>query len=206
MENDLIMSQTAYDFSKKEDAIQTTIIALLAFLVPTFLARILSGVFGAQSVIATNSQLIVGSIVNSALVISAINLKGWKKILLVVTMPSISTIASGYIFGPISMPMVYMMPAIWLGNFALIFSFKLIMLKMKKNYWISAIVGIMAKVLIIYGLFCLIKLFGVFPQKAIPTLQKSMSLIQLITATIGCTIGFVIYKLEGRKSSLNNSK
>ena len=67
------------DFSKKEDAIQTTIIALLAFLVPTFLARILSGVFGAQSVIATNSQLIVGSIVNTALVISAINLKGWKK-------------------------------------------------------------------------------------------------------------------------------
>ena len=64
MENDLIMSQTAYDFSKKEDAIQTTIIALLAFLVPTFLARILSGVFGAQSVIATNSQLIVGSIIN----------------------------------------------------------------------------------------------------------------------------------------------
>ena len=148
MENDLIMSQTAYDFSKKEDAIQTTIIALLAFLVPTFLARILSGVFGAQSVIATNSQLIVGSIVNTALVISAINLKGWKKILLVVTMPSISTIASGYIFGPISMPMIYMMPAIWLGNFALIFSFKLIMLKMKKNYWISAIFGIIAKVLI----------------------------------------------------------
>lgn len=206
MENDLIMSQTAYDFSKKEDAIQTTIIALLAFLVPTFLARILSGVFGAQSVIATNSQLIVGSIVNTALVISAINLKGWKKILLVVTMPSISTIASGYIFGPISMPMIYMMPAIWLGNFALIFSFKLIMLKMKKNYWISAIVGILAKVLIIYGLFCLIKLFEVFPQKAIPTLQKSMSLIQLITATIGCIIGFGIYKLEGRKSSLNNSK
>lgn len=199
MENDLIMSQTAYDFSKKEDAIQTTIIALLAFLVPTFLARILSGVFGAQSVIATNSQLIVGSIVNTALVISAINLKGWKKILLVVTMPSISTIASGYIFGPISMPMVYMMPAIWLGNFALIFSFKLIMLKMKKNYWISAIVGILAKVLIIYGLFCLIKLFGVFPPKAIPTLQKSMSLIQLITATIGCIIGFGIYKLEGIK-------
>jgi uncharacterized membrane protein len=64
---------------------------------------------------------------------------------------------------------------------------------------IAAIVGIIAKVLIIYGLFCLIKLFGVFPQKAIQTLQKSMSLIQLITATIGCMIGFGIYKLEGLK-------
>lgn len=200
MEDDLVLSQTAYDFSKKEDTIQTILLALLVFLVPTFLGKILSGVFGAQSVVATNSQLIIGSIVNSALVISALNLKGWKKIVLVTTMPSISTIVSGYIFGPVSIPMLYMMPAIWLGNFALIFSFKFLMLKKKQYYWLSAIVGIIAKVLIIFGLFSLIKLFGVFPQKAIPTLQKSMSLIQLITATIGCVIGFTIYKLEGLKN------
>jgi len=199
MEDDLVLSQTAYDFSKKEDTIQTILLALLVFLVPTFLGKILSGVFGAQSVVATNSQLIIGSIVNSALVISALNLKGWKKIVLVTTMPSISTIVSGYIFGPVSIPMLYMMPAIWLGNFALIFSFKFLMLKKKQNYWLSAIVGIIAKVLIIFGLFSLIKLFGVFPQKAIPTLQKSMSLIQLITATIGCVIGYAIYKIEGIK-------
>lgn len=199
MEDDLVLSQTAYDFSKKEDTIQTILLALLVFLVPTFLGKILSGVFGAQSVVATNSQLIIGSIVNSALVISALNLKGWKKIVLVTTMPSISTIVSGYIFGPVSIPMLYMMPAIWLGNFALIFSFKFLMLKKKQNYWLSAIVGIIAKVLIIFGLFSLIKLFGVFPQKAIPTLQKSMSLIQLITATIGCIIGYAIYKIEGIK-------
>ena len=199
MEDDLVLSQTAYDFSKKEDTIQTILLALLVFLVPTFLGKILSGVFGAQSVVATNSQLIIGSIVNSALVISALNLKGWKKIVLVTTMPSISTIVSGYIFGPVSIPMLYMMPAIWLGNFALIFSFKFLMLKKKQYYWLSAIVGIIAKVLIIFGLFSLIKLFGVFPQKAIPTLQKSMSIIQLITATIGCIIGYAIYKLEGIK-------
>ncbi len=199
MEDDLVLSQTAYDFSKKEDTIQTILLALLVFLVPTFLGKILSGVFGAQSVVATNSQLIIGSIVNSALVISALNLKGWKKIVLVTTMPSISTIVSGYIFGPVSIPMLYMMPAIWLGNFALIFSFKFLMLKKKQYYWLSAIVGIIAKVLIIFGLFSLIKLFGVFPQKAIPTLQKSMSLIQLITATIGCIIGYAIYKIEGIK-------
>lgn len=200
MEEDLVLSQTAYDFSKKEDTIQTILLALLVFLVPTFFGKILSGVFGAQSVVATNSQLIIGSIVNSALVISALNLKGWKKIVLVTTMPSISTIVSGYIFGPVSIPMLYMMPAIWLGNFALIFSFKFLMLKKKQYYWLSAIVGIIAKVLIIFGLFTLIKLFGVFPQKAIPTLQKSMSVIQLLTATIGCVIGFTIYKLEGLKN------
>ena len=199
MDEEVVLSQSAYDFSKKEDAIQTIIIALLTFLVPTFLAKILSGVFGAQSIVATNSQLIVGSIVNTALVISALNLKGWKKILLVTTMPSISTIVSGYIFGPVLVPMLYMMPAIWIGNFALIYSFKLIMLKKKKKYWLAAVLGIITKVLIIFGLFSLIKVFGAFPEKAIPTLQKSMSVIQLITATIGCIIGFAIYKIEGLK-------
>ena len=65
MENEGILSKTAYDFSKKVDTIQTIIIALLALLVPTFLGKLLSVIFGAQSIVATNSQLIVGSIVNT---------------------------------------------------------------------------------------------------------------------------------------------
>lgn len=197
MEKEGILSKTAYDFSKKVDVIQTIIIALLAFLVPTFLGRLLSVIFGAHSFVATNSQLIVGSIVNCALVVSAINLKGWKKILFIVTMPSISTIASGYIFGPLSMPMVYMIPAIWAGNFALIYAFKYIMLKKEKNYFLAGVVGIVAKVAIIFGFFSILNAFGVFPAKAVATLQKSMSLIQLITATVGTMLAFGIYKAEG---------
>ena len=87
-----------YDFSKKADLIQAIIIGLIAFLVPTFLAQLINAIFGAQSIVTTNSQIIVGSIVNSALIFSAINVKGWKKIIGVVTMPSISTILSGYVF------------------------------------------------------------------------------------------------------------
>ena len=63
MEDDLVLSQTAYDFSKKEDTIQTILLALLVFLVPTFLGKILSGVFGAQSVVAgTNIEETIASI------------------------------------------------------------------------------------------------------------------------------------------------
>ena len=153
--------------------------------------------FGAQSFVATNSQLIVGSIVNCALVVSAINLKGWKKILFVVTMPSISTIASGYIFGPLSMPMIYMIPAIWLGNFTLILAFKYLMLNKKQNYFLAGVVGIIVKVAIIFGYFSVLNAFGVFPAKAVATLQRSMSLIQLITATVGTILAFGIYKAEG---------
>ena len=200
MEKEKNLSKTAIDFSKKVDTIQTIIIALLTLLVPTFLGKILSAIFGAQSVVATNSQLIVGSIVNTALIVSAINLKGWKKILFVVTMPSISTILSGYIFGPLSMPMIYMIPAIWLGNFALVYSYKFIMLAKNKNYFVTGIVGIIIKVAIIFGYFSILKLFGIFPEKAIATLQKSMSVIQLATATIGMLISFGIYKLEKKQN------
>jgi len=125
MEKENVMSKTIYDFALKIEIIQTIIIGLIAFLVPTFLAQLIKAVFGAGSVVTTNSQLIVGSLVNTALIVCAINIKGWKKIVGIVTMPSISTILSGTIFGTASVYMLYMIPAIWLGNFALIYAYML---------------------------------------------------------------------------------
>lgn len=194
MEN--ILKQTVKDFSKKNEVIQTIIIALVALMVPTFLARLLNIVFGANSAVASNSQIIVGSIVNTALVVSALNLKGWNKIIPVVTMPSISTILSGYVFKSASVYMVYMIPAIWLGNFALIFMVKYVMLANNKNYILGAILGIICKVAIIFGFFNILRLFNIFPDKLVTNLQKAMGVTQLITATIGCIIGHLIYKME----------
>ena len=200
MENEGIMSKRVRDFSKNIDIIQTILIFLIALLVPTFLGGILSSIFGSTSVISTNSQLIVGTIVNAALVTSAINLKGWGKILGIVTMPSISTILSGYVFGTASVYMVYMIPAIWLGNFALIYSYKFLMLGKNKHYFLAGVIGIIVKVAIIFGLFNLINVFGVFPEKLVTTLSTAMGTTQLITATLGVIVAFIIYKLENRKS------
>lgn len=194
-----ILKQTTKDFSKTSERIQTIIIAILAFIVPTFLAQLLKAIFGAQSVITNNSQLIVGSVVNTVLIICALNLKGWSKTVFVITMPSISTILSGYVFKSASIYMVWMIPAIWLGNFALIFAFKYIMLAKEKNYFFAAILGVICKVLIIFGFFTILKLFNVFPDKLVLNLQKAMSLTQLITATIGCVITYGIYKIENIK-------
>ena len=196
MENEGIINKRVKDFSKGIDIIQTILIFLIALLVPTFFGRILSKIFGSTSVISTNSQLIVGTIVNAALVVSAINLKGWAKILGVVTMPSISTILSGYVFGTASVYMVYMIPAIWIGNFALIYSYKFLMLGKNKHYFLAGIVGIIVKVAIIFALFNLINLFGVFPEKLVENLRNAMGMTQLITATLGIIVAFVIYKLE----------
>lgn len=201
MENEGIMSKRVRDFSKNIDIIQTILIFLIALLVPTFLGGILTSIFGSTSVISTNSQLIVGTIVNAALVTSAINLKGLGKILGIVTMPSISTILSGYVFGTASVYMVYMIPAIWLGNFALIYSYKLLMLGKNKHYFLAGIIGIIVKVAIIFGLFNLINVFGVFPEKLVTTLSTAMGTTQLITATLGVIVAFIIYKLENKKSN-----
>ena len=194
-----VINKRIKDFSKTADCIQTILIFLIALLVPTFLGQLIKEFFGAGSVITQNSQLIVGSVVNTALIVTAINIKGWKKIAGIITMPSISTILSGYVFKSASPYMVYMIPAIWLGNFALVYSYKLIMLSKEKNYILAGLVGIITKVLLIGAGFMILKLFNVFPEKLISTLQTAMTTTQLITATIGAIIGFGIYGLEKRK-------
>lgn len=199
MEKENILDKNIYEISKKVDALQTIIIGLIALLVPTFLAKLIQTVFGVQSIITANSQIIVGSIVNAALIMTAINLKGWKKIIGVVTMPSISTILGGYVFGTASVYMVYMIPAIWLGNFALIYAYKLIMLAKGKNYFLAGVIGIIVKVLVIFGSFELLNVFNIFPEKLVNNLQMAMGMTQLITATIGMLIAFIIYQVEKRK-------
>ena len=102
MEKENIINKRVADFSKNIDIIQTILIFLISLLVPTFLGELITKAFGANSVIGANSQIIIGTIVNIALVTAAINLKGWGKILGVVTMPSIATILGGYVFGTAS--------------------------------------------------------------------------------------------------------
>ena len=191
-----IINKKISSFSKITDIVQTILIFLIALLVPTFLGELITNVFGAQSVIAKNSQIIIGSIVNTALIMTAINLNGWAKILGVVTMPSISTILSGYVFGSASTYMVYMIPAIWLGNFALVYLYKLLLLDKNMNYFFTGVIGVIVKVAIIFLSFNVLNLFNIFPEKLVNTLQNAMGLTQLITASIGVVVAFAIYKAE----------
>ena len=196
MENERVIDKRVREWSKGADIAQTIIIFLLALLVPTFLGEILTKIFGATSVIATNSQIIIGTIVNMALIMAAINLKGWWKIIGVVTMPSIATILGGYVFGTSSVFMVYMIPAIWIGNFILVYSYKLLVLDKNKNYFLAGIVGIILKVLVIFSVFNLLNLFNIFPEKMVTMLQTSMGLTQLITASAGVVLTSIIYFVE----------
>lgn len=206
MEKENIMNKAIYNFASKIEIIQTIMIGLIAFLVPTFLAQLIKLVFGAESMVTANSQLIVGSVVNTALIVCAINIKGWKKIVGILTMPSISTIASGTIFGTASIYMLYMIPAIWLGNFALIYAYKMILIEKNKNYFLTGIIGILIKVAVIFGGFELLNLFKIFPAKIVDNLQVAMGSTQLITASIGMVIAFAIYQIEKRKLTKERKK
>ncbi len=199
MEKESIMGKTVRDFSKTADVVQTLVIFLVALIVPTFLGQLLKIIFPATSIVVTKSQLIVGSIVNTALIISSLNFKGWTKILGVITMPSIATVFSGYVFSTASTLMSWMIPGIWLGNFALVYAYKLFYVSKKWNYYLVGIIGIALKAIIIFGSFNIIKELGVFPEKMIPNLSQAMGIIQVITATIGMFLAFLIYKIEMKK-------
>ena len=199
MENTRVTSVRVRDFSREADILQTILIYLVAFLVPTFLGKILASLFGSASVVATNSQIIIGSIVNTALILTAFNLKGRAKIFGVVAMPSISAILGGYVFHTASVFMVYMIPAIWLGNFALVYLFKLLLIAKNKNYFLTSVCAILTKVAIIFACFSILRYANVFPEKIVTNLQTAMSVTQLITASIGAFIASGFYVWENKK-------
>ncbi len=193
MEDVKVLDKKMCDYSKQVDILQIILICISALLVPTFLASLLTKIFGANSVIASNSQIIVGSIVNVALIVTAINVKGWKKIVGIITLPSISTILGGYVFKTASIYMAYMIPAIWLGNFAIVYLYKLLLLKKEINYFVTGILAIIVKVAIIFLGFSILNYAGIFPDKMVKTLQTAMGMTQLITATIGMVISYTVY-------------
>lgn len=200
MEKENVLNRSMRDYSKAADIAQIIGICLVALLVPTFLGMLIKNIFGANSVITANSQIIVGSIVNTALIITALNVKGWKKIVGVITLPSISTILSGYVFKSASVYMAYMIPAIWLGNFAIVYLYKKLLLEKNWNYFLTGVIAIVVKVAIIFGGFSLLNAFGIFPEKLVQNLQTAMSTTQGITAAIGMIIAYTVYFANKRSS------
>lgn len=199
-----VVNKKVYNLSKTGELVQTILIILGALLVPAVVPQLLQLIFGKTSIIASNSQLIVGSIVNTALIMAGLNLKGWRKLVLIATLPSLSAVGSGYIFGNLTKVTLFMIPGIWLGNFSLIILMKYLYANKKINYVISSAISILVKVAIIFGVLNIWMAFSVLPNQgaAANTLRNTMGLTQLITASIGAIISFVIMKLSFKKRAV----
>lgn len=193
MNKENVLNKNMCDYSKANQIMQIILICMGALVVPTFLAKILTIIFGQNSFIAMHSQIIVGTIVNTSLIVAAMNIKGWKKIMGIITLPSISAIFGGYVFMTASKYNVYMIPAIWLGNFAIVYLYKVLLLNKKLNYFITGFIAVVVKVAIIFSSFSALNLANLFPEKIAQNLQNAMGYTQLITALIAMIISYTLY-------------
>lgn len=179
-----VLKQQLVDTKKLTDVIVTLLIMVGAFIVPTFLAKIIP--------LGKYQQIVVGTIVNTALIMTALYTKGSIKTIFIATLPSMSNILGGFLFAPMTLYAKIMIPAIILGNFAFMFIYKAIYVNKKANYIVSAIGAIVLKVSIIYAGFWIMNALMTLPPKIQTTLNASMGVTQLITATCGSILALAI--------------
>lgn len=127
-----------------------------------------------------------------SLILTALYTKGTVKTIAIATLPSMSTILGGLIFKDITLYSKTMIPAIWIGNFSFIMLYKLLYVNKKVNYPISAIIAIIVKAAIIYLGFTIMVNIMTVPMPVKTTLNTAMGVTQLITATSGSILAFLV--------------
>ena len=149
--------------------IQTIFFLILLFFIPFLLG---------------GPQLLVGSIINFLLIIIALKYKNYLAIVPMLMLPSIATSLRGMVFWPFTIFIVYMMPAIWIGNFILIYAIQHI-----KNQRISMLVWWVLKTIFLFIVaYILVQLW------VLPTIfLKAMGVFQLVTVMIAgvVALGFI---------------
>jgi hypothetical protein len=135
-------------------------------------------------------QLLVGSLVNAALFLSATFLPQ-KLFLPIIFFPSLAVLSRGLIFGPLTSFLLYMIPFIWLGNLLLVLSFKKAFNLTKANYPLSIIAASIIKMLFLYFSATTLFKLSLVPQLFLTT----MGLIQGITALVGGILALITVHL-----------
>lgn len=156
-----------------------TLISFLSFAIPFSLGH---------------PQIIVGSIVNASLFLSAIFLPE-KFIYPVIFMPSLAVLSRGIIFGPFTPFLVFMIPFIWVGNWLLVFVFKKVF-NLYKNYWLAVFSAAFLKQLFLFTMAVLLFRLHFVPKIFLTT----MGIFQFITASLGGILAFLIKKSYARIS------
>lgn len=136
-------------------------------------------------------QFLVGTLVNAALVLTALNLRRYQ-LLPVIILPSLGVLSRGIIFGPFTIFLLIMIPFIWIGNSLLVFSIKEFYLRRKYNKFLSAGIGIAFKVAFLFSMAFLLVKVDVLPV----IFLTAMGLTQLYTAAAGTAVAFGIQSIK----------
>ena len=134
-------------------------------------------------------QVLVGSVVNAVLVLSAMQF-GFKKTLPLLFAPSLGVLARGLVFGPFTPFLLVMLPFIWVGNALLVLIVSKLYRERKSNYWISLGAGAGVKSGFLFSSAYVLVAMSIIP----PLFLATMGLDQLVTALIGGIAAFGIYK------------
>lgn len=138
-------------------------------------------------------QIAVGIVVNAMLIVSALNLKGWK-IAPIIILPSIAMVLRGALFGQFTIFLLYMIPFIWIGNFILVLSFKYFKLRRNTNYWLTLVLGTAFKSGFLFLSALVLFYLGLIPV----VFLTAMGVLQVITAIFGGAAAYGLHEAKRR--------
>jgi len=158
---------------------------------------------GQTTVFAQNAQFLIGPMVNCALIVAAIRFKRIWSTLGIVCLPSALAIAGGMFLAIGNIYLLFMVPFIWLGNLALVMTFRYLRIRSARNYITVAACAVVTKALIIFGGFAILFAAGAISPGPAAMMWNTMGVYQLITATVGAFLAFgILYMYARRKKHL----
>ena len=168
-----LVNMRLYETSRTVEVAEFIGLAALAVLVPLLLS---------------SNQLLAGSAVNFMLIMAAINVRGWKKIIPLIALPSISAAAFGFLFGGLTSFLFYLVPFICIGNLLILFIFKLLYVSKRNNYFtVLATAAVLKSGFLFIAALILVE-FSVIP----PAFLIAMGVMQLSTAMMGGVLAFPV--------------
>lgn len=137
-------------------------------------------------------QLLTGIIVNTLLFVAASRLKP-KALLPLLILPSLGAFSHGALFGPLTMFLIYFLPIIWLGNYALV---KIFTAMESYPFLMRIFFSATIKSLLLYLIAQIYFSAHIVPQVFV----TSMGMFQFITALLGGLVAyFIIKRIEVRR-------
>ena len=140
-------------------------------------------------------QWIMGPVVNTVLVIVGVNFRGWARVLSAVFLPSMVHVFNFLVFGIGTTFSLSMIPAIWLGNLAMVLTYKYFYSHKKVNFWFVSVMAVTFKVAIIASIFAILAWgFNYFPPPVLEGMTPRMTINQVYVAAIGVVVGWLILR------------
>jgi len=135
-------------------------------------------------------QLLVGVMVNTTLMVAAVNVRGWNKIIPIIILPSVAAAVGGFLFGALTVYLLILIPVIWCGNAILVFLMKYFYLYKHLSLFAAVPIASTMKMLVLFSISFLLVLLGFLPEMFL----TAMGVMQLATALLGGMIAVPITK------------